>query len=61
MTTMLQPYNELRANCCFCSKRLESEPYRTRDGRFWCSEFCAADGEEAEFQRQRRKVAVRSA
>lgn len=59
---MLQHHKDLRAYCCcFCSKRLESEPYRTRDGRFWCNEFCAADGEEAEFQRQRRKLAVRSA
>jgi hypothetical protein len=58
---MLSHHSELQANCCFCGKRFESQPYRTSDGRFWCNEFCASDAEEAEFQDQRRKVAVRRA
>jgi hypothetical protein len=47
---------ERRGCCAFCGKSFETEPYRTRDGRFWCNEFCASDGEESEFQRERRKA-----
>ena len=53
---MLYRPSEQRTHCGFCGKRLEREPYRTSDGRFWCNEFCASDAEEAEFQQQRRKV-----
>ncbi len=53
---MLHPHKDPRTQCCFCGKPFEREPYRTSDGRFWCHEFCATDGEEAEFQQQRRKT-----
>jgi hypothetical protein len=42
-------------HCTFCKKRLPSrdgfvEFWRNSDGKHFCSEFCADDAEEANFQ-----------
>jgi hypothetical protein len=45
--------------CAFCNKPFAStgrhvEFWRASDGRHFCSEFCADDAEEAQFQNQHR-------
>jgi hypothetical protein len=45
--------------CAFCNKLFASrdgyvEVWRTSDGRHFCSEFCADDAEEAQFQKHHR-------
>jgi hypothetical protein len=42
-------------HCAFCGERFRSrdshiESWRASDGRHFCSEFCADDAEEAQFQ-----------
>jgi hypothetical protein len=48
--------------CAFCNKPFARtgdyvEVWRTSDGRHFCSEFCADDAEEAQFQNQHRATA----
>ena len=48
--------------CAFCNKPFAPsggyvEFWRTSDGRHFCSEFCADDAEEAQFQNQHRTTA----
>jgi hypothetical protein len=45
--------------CAFCNKSFGSrdrdiEVWRTSDGRHFCSEFCADDADEAQFQKYHR-------
>ena len=47
--------------CAFCNKRFAIrdgyfELWRTADGRHFCSEFCADDAEEAQFQNYHRPI-----
>ena len=48
--------------CAFCNKLFARrggyvEVWRASDGRHFCSEFCADDAEEAQFQSQHRATA----
>jgi hypothetical protein len=50
------------ARCAFCNKPFAPregyvEVWRASDGRQFCSEFCADDAEEAQFQNQHRVTA----
>ena len=42
--------------CAYCGQRLEQDLYawRSSSGKLYCSEFCADDEEEANFQDMRR-------
>jgi hypothetical protein len=49
---------ESSARCAFCNKPFRPrdgyvEFWRTSDGHHFCSEFCADDAEEAQFQKRR--------
>ena len=48
---------ESSTRCAFCNEPFRSrdgyvEFWRTSDGRHFCSEFCADDSEEAQFQKR---------
>jgi hypothetical protein len=54
---------ESSTRCAFCNEPFPSrdgydEFWRTSDGRHFCSEFCADDAEEVQFQK-RRAAALR--
>jgi hypothetical protein len=45
--------------CTFCDQPFRPrdghiEAWRTTNGQYFCSEFCADDAEEAQFQKKRR-------
>ena len=49
---------ESSTRCAFCNKPFRPrdgyfEFWRTSDGQHFCSEFCADDAEEAQFQKRR--------
>jgi hypothetical protein len=53
------PYSDARACCAFCRKLLPVNDgqvlaWRSANGLFFCTEFCADDAEEARFQSHRR-------
>jgi hypothetical protein len=61
--TMLNGFRYLAqsapANCAQCSESLARDGahvvcWRTSNGQYFCSEFCADDAEEAAFQKLRR-------
>ena len=49
------PYSDARTRCAFCRKLLPVNEgqvlaWRSANGLFFCTEFCADDAEEALFQ-----------
>ena len=49
------PYSDARTRCAFCRKLLPVNDgqvlaWRSANGLFFCTEFCADDAEEALFQ-----------
>jgi hypothetical protein len=56
---------ESSTRCAFCNEPFPSrdgydEFWRTSDGRHFCSEFCADDAEEVQFQKRRGRRAMRN-
>ena len=53
------PYSDARTRCAFCRKLLPVSDgqvlaWRSANGLFFCTEFCADDAEEALFQSRGR-------
>jgi hypothetical protein len=61
VTTSRYLMNGSPVRCTFCHEPFRCrdghvEAWRTSSGQYFCSEFCADDAEEAQFQKKRRSL-----